>query len=90
MTDTTTQISPRSAVGAALDDLRVAHATLSRSPRHGIRGLDLRELAGGATMLLHHVPDVQNAYADAIDAGLRRMPGLTNHGYVLRRVEHTT
>lgn len=76
----------QSAIAAALDDVRVAAAVLSRTERHGVVGLDIRELAGGRTFLSPAAPDtVQCAYTGALDAALARLPGLTTHGYVIRR-----
>lgn len=71
-------------VQLAVRDLEAASAVL-RKPRGVVRGLDVRELAGGAAMLARG-PVAFDRYCLALDAGLARLPGLVNHGYVLRRV----
>lgn len=70
-------------IEAAITDLGVASALL-RNKRSGVRGLDIRELAGGASALATG-PRAFDTYCGAIDAGLARMRGLSNHGYILRK-----
>lgn len=65
----------------AIADLTVA-AALLRSRRSGVVGLDLRHLTGGAQCLAIG-PRAWDTYCAAIDAGLSRMRGLTNRGFVL-------
>lgn len=69
-------------VDAAITDLGTA-AALLRNKRSGVVGLDVRELRGGAAALATG-PAAFDTYLGAIDAGLARMRGLRNHGYVLR------
>lgn len=69
-------------IEAAITDLGVASALL-RNKRSGVRGLDIRELAGGAAAFATG-ERAADTYCGAIDAGLRRMRGLRAHGYVLR------
>lgn len=69
-------------VQRAVGDLNAAHAILRTGG--AVRGLDIRELAGG-TYAWAAGPAAENTYCAAIDAGLRRLPGLTRYGYVLRR-----
>ncbi len=71
-------------VSLAVRDLNGAAAILRKSGGV-VRGLDVRELAGGAAML-ERGPVAFDRYCAAIDAGLARLPGLTNAGYVIRRV----
>lgn len=70
-------------VELAVRDLGVAAAIL-RKPRGGVVGLDIRELAGGASAFATG-PAAADVYCGAVDAGLSRMRGLVNHGYILRR-----
>lgn len=80
-------LTPQSAIAAALDDVRVASAVLSRTTRHGVVGLDVRYLAGGSRFLAASTPHkIADAYTGALDAALARLPGLTTHGHVIRRV----
>lgn len=74
-------------IEAAITDLGVASALL-RNKRSGVTGLDVRELAGGAAALATG-PRAFDVYTGAIDAGLRRMRGLKNRGYILCRAEIT-
>lgn len=70
-------------VQLAARDLEAAQAVL-RKPGGVVRGLDVRELAGGETA--HAAgPRAFATYCGALDAGLKQLPGLTNRGYVLRR-----
>ena len=71
-------------VDLATRDLGTA-AALLRNTRSGVRGLDIRELEGGAQAFATG-PGAADIYCAAIDAGLRRLRGLTNNGYVLRAV----
>jgi hypothetical protein len=83
----TRQLVVQDAIAAAVDDIRVVAAVLSRTQRHGIVGLDLRELAGGQVFLRENVSDkIADAYTGALDAALARLPGLVAHGYVIHRV----
>jgi hypothetical protein len=83
----TRQLVVQDAIAAAVDDIRVVAAVLSRTQRHGVVGLDLRWMAGGHVFLADNVPSkVQAAYTAAVDAALARLPGLVAHGYVIRRV----
>lgn len=70
-------------VQLAIDDLGTA-AALLRTQRSGVIGLDIRELAGGARALAAG-PQTFDVYCGALDSGLARMRGLSNHGYILRR-----
>jgi hypothetical protein len=70
-------------VDLALADLATA-AALLRDRRSGVVGLDVRELRGGAQAYAQG-PQHFDVYLGAIDAGLGRMRGLTNHGYILRK-----
>ncbi len=72
-------------VSLAVRDLNGAAAILRKSGG-AVRGLDVRELDGGARMLARG-PVAFSRYCSALDAGLARLPGLTNTGYVLRRAE---
>lgn len=69
-------------VEAAISDLGTA-AALLRNRRSGVTGLDIRELRGGAAAFATG-PKAADVYCSAIDAGLARMRGLRNCGYVLR------
>lgn len=83
----TRSLTVQDAIAAALDDMRVAAAILSRTQRHGVVGLDLRLMAGGAQYLAPSVPsNVQVAYTGAVDAALTRLPGLEHNANVIRRV----
>lgn len=80
--------TPQAAIAAAVDDMRVVAAVLSRTERHGIVGLDLNWLAGGSRYLASSCPDnISAAYAAAVDAALARLPGLESRGLVIRRVQ---
>lgn len=70
-------------VQLAVSDLAAASAILGK-PRGAVLGLDVRELQGGASAQAAG-PKAFDTYLGAIDAGLARLPGLTNRGYVLRR-----
>lgn len=79
-------LTPQAAIAGALDDVRVIAAVLSRTQRHGVVGLDLRLMAGGAQYLAADVPpNVQVAYTGAVDAALTRLPGLEHNANVIRR-----
>ncbi len=75
-------------VSLAVRDLNGAAAILRKSGGV-VRGLDVRELDGGARMLARG-PVAFDRYTMAIDAGLAKLPGLTNRGYTICRVEETT
>lgn len=70
-------------VQRAIGDLETA-SSLLRRPGSPVRGLDIRELAGGAHAWAAGAA-AEDIYCAAIDAGLRRLPGLTRYGYTLRR-----
>lgn len=66
----------------AVSDLGTA-AALLRNKRSGVIGLDIRELRGGAAAFAAG-PISADTYCGAIDAGLKRLRGLSSRGYVLR------
>lgn len=66
------------AIAAAGTDLRYVASVLLRGGR--ALSVDLETLKGGATYLNHAKSELADAYARAIDAGLSRVPGLTNYG----------
>ncbi len=68
-------------VQMALGDLKVAERLISNK---AVRGLDVRELHGGAQVFAADDPRAADVYCGALDAGLSRLPGLTNRGYVVR------
>lgn len=72
-------------VELAISDLTVA-ASLLRSKRSGVVGLDVRELAGGA-QAFSIGPRAADVYCAALDAGLSRMGGLTSRGYIIRKAK---
>lgn len=75
-------------VELAVSDLTTA-AALLRNKRSGVTGLDVRFLAGGA-VAFGTGPNAFDCYTGAIDACLAKLPGLTNKGYYICRVEATT